>query len=76
MPEPDHDLPLDAEGDAAIYVLSRLSGEGNDRPVEGDVKLCASEKRDILAALRSGELSRAQLEVNASRLYRTWQKLQ
>ena len=49
MPEPDHDLPLDAEGDAAIYVLSRLSGEGNDRPVNGDVKLCASEKRDILA---------------------------
>lgn len=49
MPEPDHDLPLDGEGDTAIYVLSRISGEGNDRKVEGDVKLCASEKRDILA---------------------------
>lgn len=49
MPEPDHNLPLDGEGDVAIYVLSRISGEGNDRPVEGDVKLCASEKRDILA---------------------------
>lgn len=49
MPEPDHNLPLDGEGDTAIYVLSRLSGEGNDRPVERDVKLCPSEKRDILA---------------------------
>ena len=49
MPEPDHDLPLDGQGDTAIYVLSRISGEGNDRVVEGDVKLCASEKRDILA---------------------------
>ena len=49
MPEPDHDLPLDGEGDVAIYVLSRISGEGNDRLVDGDVKLCASEKRDILA---------------------------
>ncbi|MBE6969026.1 MAG: beta-glucosidase-related glycosidase [Ruminococcaceae bacterium] len=49
MPEPEHELPLCGEGDTAIYVLSRLSGEGNDRPVEGDVKLCASEKRDILA---------------------------
>ena len=49
MPEPDHNLPLDGEGDTAIYVLSRLSGEGNDRPVEGDVKLSDSEKRDILA---------------------------
>lgn len=49
MPEPDHDLPLHGEGDTAIYVLSRISGEGNDRVVDGDVKLCASEKRDILA---------------------------
>lgn len=49
MPEPDYDLPLEGEGDTAIYVLSRISGEGNDRLIDGDVKLCASEKRDILA---------------------------
>lgn len=49
MPEPNHELPLDGDGDTAIYVLSRISGEGNDRLIEGDVKLCASEKRDILA---------------------------
>lgn len=49
MPEPDYDLPLDGEGEVAIYVLSRISGEGNDRLIDGDVKLCASEKRDILA---------------------------
>ena len=49
MPEPEYDLPLDGEGDAAIYVLSRISGEGSDRePVAGDVRLTASEGRDIL----------------------------
>ena len=49
MPEPDHSLPLEGAGDTAIYVLSRISGEGNDRVVDGDVKLSASETRDILA---------------------------
>ncbi len=50
MPEPNYELPLDAEGEAAVYVLSRISGEGNDRAaVEGDIKLSATEKRDILA---------------------------
>ena len=50
MPEPDYDLPLDGEGDAAVYVLGRISGEGSDRTAEpGDVKLSATEKRDILA---------------------------
>ena len=50
MPEPEYDLPLDGEGDVAIYVLSRISGEGNDRdPVPGDIKLSETEKRDILA---------------------------
>ena len=50
MPEPEYDLPLDAEGDAAVYVVSRISGEGNDRvPGPGDVMLTASETRDILA---------------------------
>ena len=50
MPEPNYELPLEAEGDVAIYVLARISGEGNDRvPVAGDIKLSATEKRDILA---------------------------
>ncbi len=50
MPEPEYELPLDAEGDAAVYVLSRISGEGSDRrPVPGDILLNASEIRDILA---------------------------
>ncbi len=50
MPEPNYDLPMDGVGDAAVYVLSRISGEGNDRAaVAGDIKLSATEKRDILA---------------------------
>ncbi len=50
MPEPDYDIPLDLTADAAIYVLSRMAGEGNDRkPVAGDVLLTATEIRDILA---------------------------
>ena len=50
MPEPDYDLPLAGNGDVAVYVLSRISGEGNDRTVAaGDIKLSTTEKRDILA---------------------------
>ena len=50
MPEPEYDLPLDAAGDAAVYVLSRISGEGSDRRgVPGDILLTETEKRDILA---------------------------
>ncbi len=50
MLEPEHNLPLIYEGDTAIYVVSRISGEGSDRqPVEGDVRLSGSEIRDILA---------------------------
>ena len=53
MPEPEYDLPLEAEGDAAIYVLARISGEGSDRkPVPGDILLTETEKRDILALNR------------------------
>lgn len=49
MPEPEYDLPLGEEGDGAIYVLSRNSGEGSDRdPVPGDILLTAAEIRDIL----------------------------
>lgn len=50
MPEPEYELPLNGDGEVAIYVLSRISGEGNDRRVEkGDVLLSDTEKRDILA---------------------------
>lgn len=50
MAEPTYELPIDAEGDTAVYVLSRNSGEGNDRkPIAGDVMLTETEIRDILA---------------------------
>lgn len=50
MPEPDYDIPLEGEGDVAIYVLSRISGEGSDRQmVPGDVLLTRTELHDILA---------------------------
>ena len=49
MTEPDHNLVIPVEGDTAIYVVSRMSGEGSDRaPVEGEVLLAKSEIRDIL----------------------------
>lgn len=50
MPEPEYELPLGAEGEAAVYVLSRISGEGSDRkPVPGDILLTETEIRDITA---------------------------
>ena len=50
MPEPEYDLPLEGEGDTAIYVLGRISGEGSDRhPGLGDFQPTATETRDILA---------------------------
>ncbi len=53
MPEPEYDLSLDAEGDTAVYVLARISGEGSDRkPVPGDILLTDTEKRDVLALNR------------------------
>lgn len=49
MPEPEYQLPLNTSGEVAIYVVSRISGEGNDRnPIGGDIKLTETEKRDIL----------------------------
>lgn len=49
-PEPEYELALDGEGDTAIYVLARISGEGADRkPEAGDINLTATEIRDILA---------------------------
>ena len=56
MPEPEHDLKVLRCADAAIYVLSRISGEGSDRKaVPGDVLLTKSEIRDILALDRMYE---------------------
>lgn len=50
MAEPNYLLPVNGEGDTAIYVLSRNSGEGNDRlPEAGDYGLTETEQRDILA---------------------------
>ena len=50
MPTPEYDLELGEKAEAAIYVVSRISGEGNDRrPVKGDALLTDSEVRDILA---------------------------
>lgn len=49
MPEPEYDLTLQKSGELAIYVLSRISGEGADRkPIKGDIKLTDTEVRDIL----------------------------
>ena len=49
MPIPEYDIELGEKAEAAIYVVSRISGEGNDRqPVKGDVLLSDSEIRDIL----------------------------
>ncbi len=50
MPEPEYDIPLQGVGDTAIYVLARISGEGNDRKMEkGDFQLSDTERRDILS---------------------------
>ena len=50
MKEPEYSIPLRFNADAAIYVVSRISGEGNDRLSEkGDFMLTDSEVRDILA---------------------------
>lgn len=47
-PEPEYEIPLTVDGEAAIYVLSRISGEGNDRTfTKGDFSLTETEIRDI-----------------------------
>ena len=49
MPMPEYSFRLYGDGDTAIYVLSRISGEGADRtPIKGDILLTESEIRDIL----------------------------
>lgn len=48
--EEEYCIPLDGDGDACLYVLSRNSGEGMDRVAEkGSVFLTDTEVRDILA---------------------------
>lgn len=50
MAEPEYELPLDGDGEIAVYVLSRICGEGNDRKSgKGDFELSTTEIRDILA---------------------------
>ena len=49
MCEPEYNIPLNIECEAAIYVLSRTSGEGADREFKrGDILLTQTEIRDIL----------------------------
>lgn len=49
MPEPEYELALEGKGNTAIYVVSRNSGEGDDRkPQKGDILLTDTEIRDIL----------------------------
>ena len=56
MKQPEYIIPLNFSADAAVYVVSRISGEGNDRLNEkGDFKLTDSEVRDILALNKSYE---------------------
>ena len=50
MPQPVYDIPLNGTGDIAVYVVSRISGEGADREyIKGDILLADSEVRDILS---------------------------
>lgn len=50
MGEPAYELPLEGEGDTAVYVLARTCGEGADRTdTKGDIRLTDTERRDILA---------------------------
>ena len=53
MPEPDYDLPMDAEGDAAVYVLARICGEGNDRKAEELRKELKANKTFLLNLMSS-----------------------
>lgn len=53
VPEPEYELPLVKCADAAVYVVSRISGEGSDRrAIPGDILLTDTEIRDILSLNR------------------------
>ena len=67
MPEPEYTIPLDVpagtDPHAAVYVLSRTSGEGSDRtPEAGDLRLTDTEIRDILTL--NGRFERFLLVLN------------
>lgn len=48
MPEPEYEFPILKEGDTAVYILARISGEGSDRQdIKGDFRLSDTEIRDI-----------------------------
>lgn len=48
MPEGEYNINIDVKSDIAIYVLSRISGEGADRKiVKGDILLTDTEIKDI-----------------------------
>ena len=56
MPEPEYEFPLDGEGELAVYVLARISGEGADRAdTAGDFCLTQTEIRDIMTLERTYE---------------------
>ena len=62
--EPEYELPLTFGADAAIYVLARSSGEGNDRlDVKGDYRLTDTEVQDILTL--NSRYERFMLVINA-----------
>ena len=62
--EPEYELPLAFDADAAVYVVGRSSGEGNDRmDVKGDYRLTDTEVRDILAL--NSRYERFMLVINA-----------
>ena len=64
VPEPEYDLPLKTGADSALYVVSRISGEGKDRKAgKGDFELTDTEIRDIL--LLDKEYDRFMLVINA-----------
>lgn len=53
MPDFDYSLPMDGAGECAVYVLSRISGEGADRSTApGDFALRPREIREILTLNR------------------------
>jgi len=54
MEEPEYDIPYTKKGNIAIYVLSRISGEGTDRTVKtGDVLLTKTEE-EMIKTLAAG----------------------
>ncbi len=64
MLEPEYNLPLIFSADAAIYVIGRISGEGNDRLNEkGDYRLTDTEVRDIF--LLNSKYKKFMLVINA-----------